>query len=70
MGLGNYSQWILQTDCIAFTLKVGHLGLEWHFFWSRIRMGILTDDMKRIVREQRLGYVAIVCPDENTEFIA
>jgi uncharacterized protein len=26
-------------------------------------MGILTDDMKRIVREQRLGYVASVCPD-------
>jgi uncharacterized protein len=26
-------------------------------------MGILTDDMKRIVREQRLGYVATVCPD-------
>jgi predicted pyridoxine 5'-phosphate oxidase superfamily flavin-nucleotide-binding protein len=28
-----------------------------------IHMGILTDDMKRIVREQRLGYVATVCPD-------
>jgi uncharacterized protein len=28
-----------------------------------IRMGILTDDMKRIVREQRLGYIATVCPD-------
>jgi predicted pyridoxine 5'-phosphate oxidase superfamily flavin-nucleotide-binding protein len=26
-------------------------------------MGILTDDMKRIVREQRLGFVATVCPD-------
>lgn len=26
-------------------------------------MGILTSDMKRIVREQRLGYVASVCPD-------
>lgn len=26
-------------------------------------MGILTDDMKRIVREQRLGFVASVCPD-------
>jgi predicted pyridoxine 5'-phosphate oxidase superfamily flavin-nucleotide-binding protein len=26
-------------------------------------MGILTNDMKRIVREQRLGYVATVCPD-------
>jgi len=26
-------------------------------------MGILTDDMKRLVREQRLGYVATVCPD-------
>jgi uncharacterized protein len=26
-------------------------------------MGILTDDMKRIVREQRLGYAATVCPD-------
>jgi len=26
-------------------------------------MGILTDDMKRIVGEQRLGYIATVCPD-------
>jgi predicted pyridoxine 5'-phosphate oxidase superfamily flavin-nucleotide-binding protein len=26
-------------------------------------MGILTDDMKRVVREQRLGFVATVCPD-------
>jgi len=26
-------------------------------------MGILTADMKRIVEEQRLGYVATVCPD-------
>jgi predicted pyridoxine 5'-phosphate oxidase superfamily flavin-nucleotide-binding protein len=26
-------------------------------------MGILTDDMKRIVREQRLGFFATVCPD-------
>jgi hypothetical protein len=26
-------------------------------------MGILTDEMKRIVREQRLGYIATVCPD-------
>lgn len=26
-------------------------------------MPILTDDMKRVVREQRLGYVATVCPD-------
>ena len=26
-------------------------------------MGILTPDMRRIVREQRLGYVATVCPD-------
>ena len=26
-------------------------------------MGILTDDMKRVVREQRLGYIATVCPD-------
>ena len=26
-------------------------------------MGILTDEMKRVVREQRLGYVATVCPD-------
>ena len=23
----------------------------------------LTDDMKRVIREQRLGYVATVCPD-------
>jgi predicted pyridoxine 5'-phosphate oxidase superfamily flavin-nucleotide-binding protein len=26
-------------------------------------MGILTDDMKRVVREQRLGFVATVCAD-------
>jgi len=26
-------------------------------------MGLLTDDMKRIVDEQRLGFVATVCPD-------
>src|SRR3954463_5228588 len=26
-------------------------------------MGILTLDMQRLVREQRLGYVATVCPD-------
>jgi predicted pyridoxine 5'-phosphate oxidase superfamily flavin-nucleotide-binding protein len=26
-------------------------------------MGILTHDMKRIVDEQRLGFVATVCPD-------
>jgi uncharacterized protein len=30
---------------------------------ERIRMGILTDDMKRVVREQRLGFIATVCPD-------
>lgn len=26
-------------------------------------MGILTDDMKRVVREQKLGFIATVCPD-------
>jgi hypothetical protein len=26
-------------------------------------MRVLDDDMKRMVREQRLGYVATVCPD-------
>jgi predicted pyridoxine 5'-phosphate oxidase superfamily flavin-nucleotide-binding protein len=26
-------------------------------------MGILTEDMKRVVMEQRLGYAATVCPD-------
>jgi len=26
-------------------------------------MGILSDDMKRLVLEQRLGFVATVCPD-------
>jgi len=30
-------------------------------------MGILTDDMKRIVREQRLVYIATVCPDVTDE---
>src|SRR4051794_9628203 len=26
-------------------------------------MGILTDDMRRVIEEQRLGFVATVCPD-------
>ncbi len=26
-------------------------------------MGILTDDMKRLVNEQKLGFCATVCPD-------
>jgi predicted pyridoxine 5'-phosphate oxidase superfamily flavin-nucleotide-binding protein len=26
-------------------------------------VGILTDDMKRVVSEQRLGFIATVCPD-------
>src|SRR5437868_11160508 len=26
-------------------------------------MGLITDDMKRVVREQALGFVATVCPD-------
>ena len=26
-------------------------------------MGILTEDMKRVVNQQRLGFVATVCPD-------
>ena len=26
-------------------------------------MGVLTEDMKRIVREQKLGFYATVCPD-------
>jgi predicted pyridoxine 5'-phosphate oxidase superfamily flavin-nucleotide-binding protein len=26
-------------------------------------MGILTEDMQRVVSEQRLGYIATVCPD-------
>jgi hypothetical protein len=28
-------------------------------------MGILTDDMKRVVRQQRLAFVATVCPDHS-----
>ena len=27
-------------------------------------MGILSEDMKRVVSEQRLGYVASVCADD------
>jgi len=26
-------------------------------------MGMLTEDMKRVVREQRFGFIATVCPD-------
>jgi predicted pyridoxine 5'-phosphate oxidase superfamily flavin-nucleotide-binding protein len=28
-------------------------------------MGILTEDMKRVVRQQRLAFVATVCPDNS-----
>jgi predicted pyridoxine 5'-phosphate oxidase superfamily flavin-nucleotide-binding protein len=28
-----------------------------------VAVGILTEDMKRVVNEQRLGFVATVCPD-------
>jgi len=28
-------------------------------------MGILSDDMKRVVRELRLGFVATVCRDDS-----
>ena len=28
-------------------------------------MGILTDDMKRVIRQQRLAFVATVCPDNT-----
>src|SRR4051794_16908642 len=28
-------------------------------------MAILTDEMQRLVREQRLGYIATVCPDNT-----
>jgi predicted pyridoxine 5'-phosphate oxidase superfamily flavin-nucleotide-binding protein len=28
-------------------------------------MGVLTDDMKRVVRQQRLAFVATVCPDNT-----
>ena len=28
-----------------------------------LNMGILTDDMKRVVRQQRMGFMATVCPD-------
>jgi hypothetical protein len=28
-----------------------------------VGMPILTEDMKRVVREQTLGFVATVCPD-------
>jgi predicted pyridoxine 5'-phosphate oxidase superfamily flavin-nucleotide-binding protein len=28
-------------------------------------MGILTEDMRRVVEEQRLGFVATVCPDRT-----
>src|SRR5215475_3113997 len=30
---------------------------------EEIAVGILTDDMKRVVKEQRLGFIATVCPD-------
>ena len=30
---------------------------------ERNAMGILTDDMRRMVNEQQLGFIATVCPD-------
>ena len=30
---------------------------------ERNAMGILTDDMRRMVAEQQLGFIATVCPD-------
>jgi hypothetical protein len=33
-------------------------------------MAILTDDMKRVVREQRLGFLATVCEDGNAQSLA
>jgi predicted pyridoxine 5'-phosphate oxidase superfamily flavin-nucleotide-binding protein len=54
----------LQKLRIASTLKVGLATSRTPpHCWSRIHMGILSDDMKRLVREQRLGYIATVCPD-------
>jgi len=54
----------LQKLLIASTLMIGPVRSRRPlYFWSRIHMGILTDDMKRLVREQRLGYIATVCPD-------
>jgi hypothetical protein len=32
---------------------------------DEVTMGVLTADMKRIVEEQRLGFVATVCPDST-----
>ena len=28
-------------------------------------MGILNEDMKRVIRQQRLGFIATVCPDNS-----
>ena len=33
-------------------------------------MGILTDDMKRLVREQKAGLIATVCPDRTPNLSA
>ncbi len=49
-------------DCCSHRTQKKELHLPVIIF-ARGPMGILTDDMKRIVREQRLGYVATVCPD-------
>jgi len=31
--------------------------------WGNAAMGILTDDMRRVIGEQQLGFIATVCPD-------
>src|SRR5262249_28244624 len=52
----------------SFLVPVYHL---WHDTYSRafsrketsVSMDILTEDMKRMMTQQRLGYAATVCPD-------
>src|SRR5882724_2183460 len=46
-----------------FTYALHLSGKRGSLLAGDIHMGILTEDMKRIVREQRLGYIATVCPD-------
>jgi predicted pyridoxine 5'-phosphate oxidase superfamily flavin-nucleotide-binding protein len=41
----------------------GDAGQASTFIGSEANMGVLNGDMKRVIEQQRLGYVATVCPD-------
>ena len=47
----------------ACTIELNYNGQLNQSEYEDTGMGILNDDMKRVVRQQRLGFIATVCPD-------